>query len=121
MKKITIMIVAASMLLMLATTGGAETMKTRIGKLSFTRGYPREKTTQKLYEELDFQRAVQANLWALPMASYGAMADESIRLGCAQSVHWLASNQCHPTPSIMATCLLVLVVLLCGVVSGRAV
>jgi hypothetical protein len=85
MKKITILLVAVCLLLMMAASGRAETMETRIGKLSFTSGYPTEKTAQKLYDELDFQRAVQAYLWALPMASYGAMADEHIRLGCGSS------------------------------------
>jgi hypothetical protein len=70
----------------------AETIKTRIGKLKFTSGYPTEETAQKLYDELDFQRAVQAYLWALPMASYGAMADEHIRLGCGSSAVIVAEN-----------------------------
>ncbi len=59
----------------------AETLDTRLGKLEFQSGYPTAKTTQQLYDELDFQRAVQAYLWALPMASYGAMADAHRALG----------------------------------------
>ena len=43
---------------------------TRIGKLSFTHdfanGYPTEETVRKLYDERDFQRAVQAYIWAMP-------------------------------------------------------
>jgi hypothetical protein len=70
----------------------AETMNTRIGELEFTSGYPTEKTAQKLYDELDFQRAVQAYLWALPMASYGAMADAHIALGCGSSAVAVAEN-----------------------------
>ncbi len=39
-----------------------ETVQTRIGPLSFTHGfqtgYPTKETVDKLYEELDFQRAV---------------------------------------------------------------
>ena len=53
----------------------AESLDTRLGTLEFQSGYPTDKTTPQLYDELDFQRAVQAYLWALPMASYGAMAD----------------------------------------------
>jgi hypothetical protein len=59
----------------------AETIDTKIGKLEFNSGYPTKKTVQELYDELDFQRAVQAYLWALPMASYGAMADAHKALG----------------------------------------
>jgi len=86
MKKKTITLLAVILLsLILVVPGWAKTIKTRIGKLKFTSGYPTDKTVKKLYDELDFQRAVQAYLWALPMASYGAMADEHIRLGCGSS------------------------------------
>ena len=43
------------------------TVNTRIGTLEFENGYPRDDTVKKLYNELDFQRAVQAYLWGLPM------------------------------------------------------
>jgi hypothetical protein len=43
------------------------TVKTRIGKLKFINGYPSDATVKKLYNELDFQRAVQVYLWALPL------------------------------------------------------
>ena len=51
-------------------------VETRIGTLSFPNGYPTEETAQKLYDEMDFQRAVQAYLWAFPAVSF-----ESIRVG----------------------------------------
>jgi hypothetical protein len=71
------------MALLVALLGNAhaEDMETRFGTLGFPAGYPAEETVQKLYDELDFQRAVQAYLWALPMASYGAMADAHRALG----------------------------------------
>lgn len=47
----------------LPTTG---TVETPIGKLDISNGYPSEQTTKKLFDEMDFQRAVQAYLWALP-------------------------------------------------------
>jgi hypothetical protein len=82
MKRKTItLLVIVSFSLALAAPGWAETIKTRIGKLKFTSGYPTDETVQKLYDTLDFQRAVQAYLWALPMASYGAMADGHKTLG----------------------------------------
>lgn len=43
------------------------TVKTRIGKLKFIKGYPSDPTIKKLYNELDFQRACQAYIWGLPM------------------------------------------------------
>jgi hypothetical protein len=43
-----------------------ETKDTRIGKLTYESGYPSKETTQKLYDEIDFQRACQAYLWGIP-------------------------------------------------------
>ena len=101
MKKFAIMIGSVSILLMFASSGWAETINTKLGKLSFTSGYPTEKTVQKLYDELDFQRAVQAYLWALPMASYGAMADEHIRLGCGSSAVLIADRSAEQQQLIL--------------------
>jgi hypothetical protein len=48
-------------------------VQTRIGELTFTHafehGYPTDETVKKLYDEMDFQRACQAYLWALPFVS----------------------------------------------------
>jgi hypothetical protein len=41
-------------------------MQTRIGELKFENGYPTQDTVQKLYDEMDFQRASQAYLWGIP-------------------------------------------------------
>lgn len=43
------------------------TLDTPIGKLDVKNGYPTEATTKKLFDEMHFQRAVQAYLWTLPM------------------------------------------------------
>jgi hypothetical protein len=47
---------------------------TRIGKLTFTHdfanGYPSNETYQKLFDEMDFQRACQLYLWAIPIVSF---------------------------------------------------
>jgi hypothetical protein len=53
----------------LPTTG---TVESRLGKLELKNGFPTEETVQKLYDDLDFQRACQAYLWALP---YMAMTE----------------------------------------------
>lgn len=81
MKKFTILLATFCLLSILAASSRAETLETRIGELRFTSGYPAKETVRKLYDELDFQRAVQAYLWALPMASYGAMADAHKAMG----------------------------------------
>jgi hypothetical protein len=49
---------------------------TRIGKIEIERGYPSQATIKKLYDEMDFQRAVQAYLWAMP-----AVAQNELRQG----------------------------------------
>src|SRR5687767_14202868 len=54
----------------------SDSVKTRIGDLKFERGYPTEDTKQKVFDEIDYQRAVQAYLWAYPAVSF-----ESIRVG----------------------------------------
>lgn len=51
----------------------AETIETRIGKLDFELGVPTKSTVAKLYDELDFQRACQLYLWALPAVSFAQM------------------------------------------------
>ena len=43
------------------------TIDSRIGPLAFEGGYPTEESLVKLYDELDFQRAVQSYLWAVPL------------------------------------------------------
>ena len=58
-----------------------ERVETRIGTLSFEEGYPTEETAQKLYDEMDFQRAVQTFLWSFPAVSF-----ESIRVGIKQGL-----------------------------------
>jgi hypothetical protein len=52
-----------------------DSVQTRIGTIKFERGNPTEETTKKLFDELDYQRAVQAYLWAYPVVSF-----ESIRI-----------------------------------------
>jgi hypothetical protein len=47
----------------------------RIGALQYELGFPTPETSRKLFDEMDFQRAVQAYLWAYPAVSF-----ESIRL-----------------------------------------
>lgn len=48
------------------TTTNVQTIDTRIGKLDFEMGMPTSETAARLYDEMDFQRAVQCYLWGLP-------------------------------------------------------
>ena len=83
---------------MLASAGQArsEAIDTRLGQLEFEAGYPEAKTVERLFDELDFQRAVQAYLWALPMASYGAMADAHKALGADAHTVVVADKLAEP-------------------------
>ncbi|MRG60691.1 DUF1214 domain-containing protein [Agromyces sp. CFH 90414] len=51
-----------------------ESVESRIGALHYDVGCPTPDTSQRLFDEMDFQRAVQAYLWAYPAVSF-----ESIR------------------------------------------
>ncbi len=48
-------------------------VETRLGTLRFFDGFPDDATVQKVYDNLDFQRGVQAFLIAMPAASAHAM------------------------------------------------
>jgi hypothetical protein len=50
-----------------------DTVETRLGTLRFFDGFPDEATVQTVYDNLDFQRAVQVFLTTLPAASAHAM------------------------------------------------
>jgi len=45
-------------------------LKTRLGKLDLANGFPTEETAKKLYDEIDFSRATQAFIWALPAVGF---------------------------------------------------
>ncbi|HVU26652.1 MAG TPA: DUF1254 domain-containing protein [Verrucomicrobiae bacterium] len=53
----------------LPTTG---TINSRLGKLKIVNGFPTQDTVKKLYDDLDFQRACQAYIWALPYLAMGS-------------------------------------------------
>ena len=46
------------------------TVETRIGKLTFENGYPSRQSVEDLFDAMDFQRATQAYIWALPIVSF---------------------------------------------------
>jgi len=69
--------IASVLVFALSMLGGAQAqtqekmypnkVKTHIGELTFDHGIPTEGTSEKLYYELDYHRAVQAYLWSLPI------------------------------------------------------
>jgi len=57
----------------LPTTG---TIDSRIGSLEFEGGYPTDAAVTRLYDEMDFQRATQAYLWAIPLVSFAQWQEQ---------------------------------------------
>ena len=57
-------------------------VQTRLGVMNFERGYPTAETARKLFDELDYQRAVQAYLWGYPAVSF-----ESIRIATKRDLN----------------------------------
>jgi hypothetical protein len=56
-------------------------VETRLGTLRFFDGFPDKDSVEKLYDNLDFQRAVQAYLLALPAVSQAANRKGILELG----------------------------------------
>jgi hypothetical protein len=50
-----------------------DSVETRLGTLKFLDGFPDESTIEKVYDNLDFQRGVQAFLTCVPGASEAAI------------------------------------------------
>lgn len=63
---LTCVMVGASLHGAASALAAEEILETRIGKLTFESGYPSKETVQKLYDEMDFQRAAQAYIWGIP-------------------------------------------------------
>lgn len=45
------------------------TVETRVGELTFENGYPSRESVEHLFDAMDFQRATQAYIWALPIVA----------------------------------------------------
>ena len=58
-----------------------DSVETRIGTLKFFDGFPDDKTTQLVYDNLDFQRGVQAFLRGIPGASIQAFLPAAKKFG----------------------------------------
>ncbi|MBV8330767.1 MAG: DUF1254 domain-containing protein [Verrucomicrobia bacterium] len=62
-----------------------DTVETRFGTLHFFDGFPDKASTEKLYDNLDFQRAVQAYLLALPVVNQVGNRNAILQIGPANS------------------------------------
>lgn len=60
-----------------------DALETRLGTLHFFGGFPDDASVDKLYDNLDFQHAVQAYLLALPVISQVANRDNILTVGPA--------------------------------------
>ena len=59
----------------------ADKVETSIGALTFEDGFPTEETAQKIYDQLDFQRAVESVMMTTPGASVHAFAQAIRKYG----------------------------------------
>lgn len=80
MSKFIKVLILSTYFLSFCVSAQSETVSTRIGELKFSHdfenGYPTDQTVQKLYDEMDFQRACQAYLWGLPIVSLAEWQNE---------------------------------------------
>src|SRR5262245_20144128 len=88
--------------------GTSQVFDTRIGKLELINGFPTEGTVKRLYDEIDFQRATQAFLWALPAVGFHALHVAHLctfgaRDGEVVVYHDLADKAGMLTPNITTT------------------
>ena len=61
------------------------TVETRFGTLNFFDGVPDQASTEKIYDNLDFQRAVQAYLLAIPAVNQAANRNGILMMGPANT------------------------------------
>ena len=67
-------------------------LETRIGTLNLFDGVPTEETAQKVYDNLDFQRGVQAYLSSIQIASMAGMRKGILNFGPANTTVLLFEN-----------------------------
>src|SRR5450755_3215265 len=67
-------------------------VETRLGTLKLFDGFPDDATTQKVYDNLDFQRGVQVFLNAMPGASLAGMRTGFRKMGALNSSILLFEN-----------------------------
>jgi hypothetical protein len=71
-------------------------VETRLGTLRFSDGFPDTPTVHALFDNLDFQRAVQAYLLALPPVNLAAVRKAVLTWGPANSTMLIWEDLVHP-------------------------
>lgn len=73
-------LIAVALVAAISAVAHAQTnLKTAIGDLKYEVGYPTKETSQKLYDEIDFQRACQAYMWSFPAVSFASIKAGFVR------------------------------------------
>jgi hypothetical protein len=68
-------------------------VETRLGMLKFFDGLPDKETTQKLYDNLDFQRGLAVVLNTMPTAGLYATREAFATMGPANQTVFIAESQ----------------------------
>ncbi len=71
-------------------------VQTRLGPLALDHGLPTPDTRQKLYDELDFQRAVQAVIWAEPAINNALFQRGMAKVGVPNLGAMVYNARMHP-------------------------
>src|SRR5512144_1590258 len=74
----------------------SDEVQTRLGTLRFFDGFPDEATTQVLFDNLDFQRAVQAYLLGLAPVDMAVMRKALLAWGPVNSTMVIWEDLVHP-------------------------
>ncbi len=90
------------------------TIDTHIGKLDFELGVPTSETDTRLYDEMDFQRAVQCYLWGLPTVGLeelkqGIQRDTDVRIGDMAIFEGYRDASVFITPNLVTTYIMALI------------
>jgi Uncharacterized conserved protein len=79
-----------------ALAGTSEKIDSRVGPLEFDGGYPTQQTMEKLTNEMDFMRATQAYMWAIPavgMIEWKKAQNDVFKIPDGQLVSYLTQKQ----------------------------
>lgn len=78
-------------------------VETRLGTLNFFDGFPDDATVQKVYDNLDFQRGVQAFLIGIPGASLYALREGFRSAGATDNQTVLITETMMDSKSLFLT------------------
>ncbi len=79
------------------------TVDTRLGKLNFENGMPDDKTTQLVFDNLDFQRGMNVFLDAIPVASLQAFKEGLASIGVNDHNHYAVWMSRMDSSSLLLT------------------